>query len=408
MTVPVLMALALITAGCESSQPGSDAPGNARAGITGNPGLLDDDHEGSLEHDDDEGHADDHDEDHADESGEAVAVELSPAQQEAAGIRTELLNPRTLDVALRAPGEVRLNAYATYQVTPRIRAQVVARHARLGESVTGGQPLVTMSSVEMAEAQGALVVAEREWARVQALGREVVSDRRYIEAQVDAQQARARVSAFGMVDEQINSLVESGDASLTQGDFTLLAPIEGTVVRDDFVVGESIEPGRMMFEITDESTLWVEARLPAQQAAAFTEGSPARVGVGGQWIDGHVIQAFHALDESTRTLPIRVQVPNPEDELHPGMFVDVLIMDEDSEPVLALPETAVLRGTDGDWQVFTVTPDGRFAPMEVEVERTAAGFAVVDGIMPGTQVVTDGAFFLQSEYAKTGFSIHNH
>ena len=392
MTVPTLVALALLTLGCESSQPDGDAPGNARAGVAGSPGLPDDDH----------------DEGHAEESGETMAVELSPAQREAAGIRTELLNPRTLDVALRAPGEVRLNAYATYQVTPRIRAQVVARHARLGEAVTAGQPLVTLSSVEMAEAQGELVVAEREWARVRELGREVVSDRRYIEAQVDAQQARARVSAFGMVDEQIRSLVESGDASLTQGDFTLPAPVGGTIVRDDFIVGESIEPGRMMFEITDESTLWVEARLPAQQAAAFSEGSPARVGIGGEWIDGHVIQAFHALDESTRTLPIRVQVPNPEDELHPGMFVDVLIMDEDSEPVLAVPEAAVLRSADGDWQVFVVTAQGGFEPMEVEVESTAEGYAVVDGIVPGTRVVTEGAFFLQSEYAKTGFSIHNH
>ena len=91
-----------------------------------------------------------------------------------------------------------------------------------------------------------------------------------------------------MIDEQIESLVSKGDASLAHGQFTLIASEEGTIVRDDFVVGESIEPGRMMFEITDESTLWVEARLPAQEAAASTVGSPARVGVAGHWIDGHV------------------------------------------------------------------------------------------------------------------------
>ncbi|MDE0373912.1 MAG: hypothetical protein OXI73_15400, partial [Rhodospirillales bacterium] len=120
--------------------------------------------------------------------------------------------------------------------------------------------------------------------------------------------------------------------------------------------------------------------------------------------------AYHALDESTRTLPIRVQVPNPEDELHPGMFVDVLILNEDSQPVLAVPETAVLRSADGDWQVFVVAgEDGdEFEPVEVTVESTTAGFAVIDGVAPGTRVVTEGGFFLQSEYAKSGFSIHNH
>ena len=395
-----MLAAVWILTGCNSPQSTGETP--AMAAAEGSPELQD-----AVT---DEGHEEDHAADHEDELQPAAAVHLEPSQQEAAGIHSEILQPRRLEVALRAPGEVRLNAYATFRVTPRIRAQVVERHAQLGDAVVAGQPLVTMSSVEMAEAQGTLVVAEREWSRVRELGREVVSDRRYIEAQVTAQQARARVLAFGMADGQIESLVGGGDASLAQGEFTLTAPAAGTIVRDDFLVGESIEPGRMMFEITDESTLWVEARLPAQEAAAFSVGSPARVGIAGHWTDGHVIQAYHALDESTRTLPVRVQVPNPEDELHPGMFVDVLILNEDSQPVLAVPETAVLRSADGDWQVFVVAgEDGdEFEPVEVTVERTTAGFAVIDGVAPGTRVVTEGGFFLQSEYAKSGFSIHNH
>ena len=393
----VLIAALWILVGCDSSGR-SDAPGpTASAGNAA------------------ESHDDDHEDDHADEheAGQeteavAAAVHLSMAQQEAVGIRSEILTPRTLDVALRAPGEVRLNAYETYRVAPRIRAQVVERHVQLGDAVAAGEPLVTMSSVEMSEAQGALVVAQREWGRVQALGREVVSDRRYIEAQVAAQQARARVSAFGMVDEQIDTLVASGDASLADGEFTLVAPAAGTVVADEFIVGESIDAGYAMFEITDESTLWVEARLPSHEAAGFSVGSPARVGVAGHWIDGHVIQAYHALDESTRTLPIRIQVPNPDDELHPGLFVDVLILDEGSEPVMAVPETAVLRGGDGDWQVFAARGEDEFEPVEVTVERTSAGYAVIGGVEAGTRIVVEGSFFLQSEYAKAGFSIHNH
>ena len=375
--------------GCDSPQP---------AGADGVPAA-------------DHSEADDHGEDHAGEDHaeeEVSVVILSAAQQEAAGIVSEVLTPRMLEVAVRAPGEVRLNAYATYQVTPRIRAQIVERHAELGENVTGGQRLVTLSSVEMSEAQGNLVVSEREWARVRELGREVVSDRRYIEAQVDAQQARARVSAFGMADEQIEALIDSGDASLAHGQFTLLATFAGTVVRDEFIVGESIEPGRVLFEVTDESTLWVEARLPAQQAADVHVGSPARVNAAGNWIDGHVIQAFHALDESTRTLPVRIQIPNEGDELHPGMFVDSYIMEEDPEMALAVPESAVLRDAEGDWRVFLVNDEGGFEPVEVNLVSTEAGYAVIGGIAPGTRIVVEGGFYLQSEYAKTGFNIHNH
>lgn len=380
-----LITITWVLMGCDSAPNQEESTANPAASST-TPGSVQDE----------EGH-----------SGEAV-VHLSEEQQQAAGIVTEALTPQVLDAVLRAPGEVRLNAYSTYQVAPRIRAQVVERHAQLGDPVEAGQPLVTLSSVEMAEAQGALVVAEREWTRVQGLGREVVSERRYIEAEVAAQQARARVLAYGMLDEQVEALVRGGDASLADGGFTLLGPASGTVVRDDFVVGEAIEPGRMMFEITDESTLWVEARLPAPEAATVTVGSLARVSVDGRWIDGRVIQAYHALDESTRTLPIRVEVPNPEDDLHPGLFVDVLILDEDSEPVFAVPETAVLRSADGDWLVFVAVGEDEFEPVEVTVERTGSGYAVIDGVASGTWVVTEGSFFLQSELAKSGFDIHQH
>ena len=67
------------------------------------------------------------------------------------------------------------------------------------------------------------------------------------------EQARARVSAYGMTEEEIKQLVASGKAELANGRFQLLAPQDGTVIRDDFIVGELVEPGRVLFEISDES-----------------------------------------------------------------------------------------------------------------------------------------------------------
>ncbi|MEA2094447.1 MAG: efflux RND transporter periplasmic adaptor subunit, partial [Pseudomonadota bacterium] len=63
---------------------------------------------------------------------------------------------------------------------------------------------------------------------------------------------------------------------------------------------------------------------------------------------------------------------------------------------------------DGDWQVFVEHDPGEFEPREVEVIRTTAELTVIGGLEPGTRVVTRGAFFLQSELAKSGFEIHNH
>ena len=78
--------------------------------------------------------------------GEPEEIHLSPDQIKVLGIRTERLEPRALGRTLSAPGEVRLNAYASAQVTPRIVAQVTARHARLGDRVETGQPMATLRS----------------------------------------------------------------------------------------------------------------------------------------------------------------------------------------------------------------------------------------------------------------------
>lgn len=362
---------------------------------------------------------DDHDQaeeagDHGTEPGreggheEHNEVHLSSAQRKTLGIETQSLAPRFLGDSLNTPGEVRLNAYATAQVTPRIAAQVLARHARLGETVVERQPLVTLSSMEMAQAQGKLLVAEREWRRVRRLGEKVVSERRYLEARVARQQARARVLAYGMQGAQVDELLR-GDTEQADGSFQLLAPQAGTVIRDDFIQGELVEPGRVLFEITDEHRRWVEARMSPGDAARVSVGDAARVRYDAAWLEGQVVQIHHAVDEATRTQGVRIEVPDPEHRLHPGVFVDVSVLTGAGEPVLALPESAVLRSPDGHWQVFVAghAPEA-FAPREVELVRSAGGLAVIRGLPAGTDVVTRGAFFLQSELAKSGFDVHQH
>lgn len=342
------------------------------------------------------------------EEHDGGGVRLSAAQREMAGIESEVLQPRSLVSGFRAPGEIQLNAYATSKVVPRVSAQVLERQARLGDSTVKGQVLVTLSSVEMAQAQGDLLVAEREWQRVRKLGRDVVSEQRYSEARIEREQARARVLAYGMTEEEIKQLLDSGKAERANGRFQLLAPQDGTVIRDDFIVGELVEPGRVLFEISDESTLWVEARLTPDEAAQIRVNARATMVIHGRQVEGRVTQIHHALDEDTRTMGVRIEVPNRDDLLHPGLFVEASIEGVTSEGVLAVPNEAVLRSPDGDWQVFIEHEAGVFEPHEVDMIRTTTAFTVIGGVEPGTRVVTRGAFFLQAELAKSGFDIHNH
>ena len=342
------------------------------------------------------------------EHNEPAGLMLSAEQRAAAGIRSEKIELRDIAETITAPGEIRLNQYRTSQVTTRITAQVMKRHARLGERVKKGAPLVTLSSVALAEAQGQLLVADREWRRVKKLGKEVISDKRYTMAQVNRQQAYAKVLAYGMTRSQVNRLLNSPTPALASGQFALLSPQQGTIIKDDFIIGEMIPPGRPLFEISDESVLWVEARLTPAQLSKVRKGASALVKSGSLQYPGKVIQLHHALDETTRTLAVRIELDNPDDRLHAGTFVDVSITSNTIRQALALPTDAVLRSPDGDWEIFVEREDGRIVPHEVEVVATRDGLSVIQGISPGTRVITQGAFFVQSEIAKSGFEIHNH
>ncbi len=370
----------------------------------------DESHEGHGSHDEqsEKGH-DDHD-GHGghDDHGEESVAELSRVQRDMAGIETLVVTTQSLGQGITAPGEAKLNAYKTTKITPRTPAQVVERHVRLGDHVQKNQPLVTLSSIEMAEAQGALIEANSELRRVKKLGKKVVSGKRFVNAEIAYQLAYAKVNAFGMTPRQIKQFLRKGKAINATGEFQLLSFQEGTVMSDGFVVGELIEPGQVLMSISDESVLWIEARLTPEDATHISVGSSARVQVGEQWMQGKVVQMRHALDETTRTLSVNIEIANEKDHVHPGQFVHVVIESQITQNGIVLPVEAVVRSPDGHWQVFVETAPNRFEPKEIEVVQTVGDQMLVKGLEEGETVVGKGAFFVQSEIAKGGFDPHNH
>jgi len=339
---------------------------------------------------------------HDDHEEEGEGLVLTESERADAGIEIGVVERRSLSELLRLPGEVIPNAYLSAKVVPRIPAQVLQRHAHLGENVQVGQPMVTLSSVEMADAQGALLVADQEWRRVQSLGKDVISARRYTEAQVARQAAMATVLAFGMLAEQAKSLLATGDASRATGEFDLLAPIAGTVLLDEFVVGELIEPGRVIFEISDETNLWVEARAVPNDIGGISVGALAQVSVDGDaWIDGKVVQVHHRLDQFTRTQALRIAVSNDNHQLHAGEFVQVAIETAATKPMLAVPREAVVL-LRGDKAVFALHEDNEFEPVIVDAGRTVGNWVKIRaGLSEGDEIAVRGAFFLKSLLLKS-------
>lgn len=348
---------------------------------------------------------DDHAEEEGEEHGEEENVTMTSAELREAGVITAFVAQRPLAETVSAPGEVTVNQYATMQVTPRIEAQVVTRLARMGDVVKKGQPLVTLSSVDMAEAQADLILANQEWQRAQKLGRDVVSEQRFLETKVAAQQAMAKVRAYGMSEVQVTSLLAS-EVSAATGEFDLLANRDGTIISDAFVVGQIIEPGDLLFEVSDERRIWVEAQLSPERAALIERGAQAWVTKNGISMTGTVVQVHHRVNEATRTLSVRIEVQNTQDSLHAGQFADVEIQTSETEKVMAVPNQAIVL-LDGQQVVFKRKGD-ELHPMPIDVGISKGGWTEVKaGLFGGDEIVVENAFLIKSLILKSSIGDHD-
>lgn len=334
------------------------------------------------------------------EHGDENPLIVDVATQKQLGIVTAPVTAQALTDELRAPGEVKANAYATTLVSPRIPAQIVRRHAKLGDSVKAGQALVTLSSVEVAEAQGALIVAGRDWSRVKELGAEAVSAKRYTESQVARDQAYAKLRAYGVSEDEISALMRQG-SNRANGEFALAAPQAGRITTDDFIVGERVEPGKILFTLVDESRVWVEAQLAPDAAERVQAGTAVRVVAHDQTVSGAVVQLSHRTTEASRTTPIRIEVPNDNDALHPGEFVETFIATRGTTNVLGVPNDAVVQ-LQGQPTVFKAVANGQFEPTPIQVGETRGARTVIkQGLAAGDVVVVEGAYVLKARLLKS-------
>lgn len=345
-----------------------------------------------------------HDASHANES----IIKLTPENISMAGITVTALEKKPMTRYTVVPGEIVANQDQTAIISPRIQAQVVKRLVNVGEQVTKNQPLVELSSVAVANAQSELLINASQWQRLKTLGIKIITKKSYEEAEIKFHQAYAKLLAYGLTNDQIKNFIASKQANKANGNFTLLAPIAGTVASANLIIGQMLEPGAKLYEITDESSLWVNALLSADNQYDIQAGTEAVINTGEKSVTGKVIQVHHQLDTVTRTQIVRIAITNTNDEFHAGEFVTCHIAIGKTEPVFAVPAEAVLQSPDGDNIVYVQIQPGQFEAHEIKIEYRQNNKVIISGIEAGANVVTKGAFFVNSEAQKSGFDAHNH
>jgi multidrug efflux pump subunit AcrA (membrane-fusion protein) len=354
-----------------------------------------------------------------DEDEHDDALTLTAQQRELANIRVETLNSSPFDLTSVATAQLVVDKDKTVTIAPQLAMQVLKRHVVPGQQVLKGQALLTLGGTDIAQAQADYINAATEWQRVSRMAKGTISASEKMRTEVNAELKRAVLNAIMMTPEQISALTTSPQSI---GQFQLLAPISGRVQQDAAMLGQVLAAGTALMQLTDESFLWVEAQLTPVQSERVAIGQSALVRVGQRNVTGVVIGRSHELNAITRTEQVWISMPNQQHVLHAGEFAELYFQQsslDTSKPVaghthakgslhgIIVPDSALTRSSDGDWQVFIEDQDG-FEAVEVDVVQSQRGLNLVSGIESGSKVVVSGAFFLASELAKSGFDIHNH
>ncbi|HET7503602.1 MAG TPA: efflux RND transporter periplasmic adaptor subunit [Kofleriaceae bacterium] len=319
---------------------------------------------------------------------------------------------RAAGEAVSALGELRVNEDAYAEVASPVSARVTRVLVRPGDSVKAGQALAELSSPELVQARAELdaarsrvEIATRTAERKRALAADrLAPEREVIEAEAALAEADAAYKVAGSALRKFGPA--AGDAAIQ-----IRSPIAGTVIERSVVQGQLADPSKTLFRIGELSTLWLFAhvferdavRVPTGRAAAVTfaalPGKTTQAVI--QWIGREV-------DARSRTIEIRLDVPNPDGVLRPGMSATVSIPLGDPGPgaVVTVPAAAVQRVGTG-WVVFVpLEPHGPHGPGEFAIRAIGRGrdlageIEVLSGLAAGDEVVVEGAFLLKAEADK--------
>jgi cobalt-zinc-cadmium efflux system membrane fusion protein len=315
------------------------------------------------------------------------------------------------------PGTVTPNQHALADITALVRGRVIDVYADLGQEVKAGSLLALLYSGELGMAQSAylkagakLYVTERAYRRAQVLLKEKViglaeAQRRegeMISTRAEKRESHDRLLLLGMTDEEIRKM----DRDQTIRSYVpILAPFDGRVINRNITKGEVVETTEKLFAVADLSEVWVLGNIPEKDIPFIRQegaGPSQKIEI---LLNAYPNEVFHGkityvgdvLEARTRTMNLRIEVPNLDRKLKPEMFATIRVYSEPERNVLAVPEQAVQRERDRKF-VFVQRDQDTFEVRDVSLgESNGEVVKVLDGLREGEKVVTAGAFILKSE-----------
>lgn len=328
---------------------------------------------------------------------QAESVQLTGAEQKSIGVQLAPVALQSAATEIVAPGRVEEAETQLSTISARVAGRIDKLYLDFtGQPVRRGQPVASIYSPDLLTAAQEYQLARQSRAKLAEAAPEA-------RAQADeiVVASKRRLELWGVSPQQIEQIA-AGSSSIY---ITTYATTSGIVKERKVTEGQYVSEGEALFAVADLSRVWVLAGVYQGDLPALRVGAPAEItsdALPGATLQGKVSFIEPAVSGETRTATARIEVSNPGLRLRPGMYVRVRITSPQGKQILSIPRSAVLD-TGTRKLVYVATGNGEFEAREVQLGESSGGlYPVLSGLKEGEQVVTRGAFMIDSQTRISG------
>ena len=309
------------------------------------------------------------------------SIKLSAGKIQRTGVKSEPAAPRVIRTIIRAPGTIQLDERRASIVSLRFEGFVDSvENVTTGDHVHKGQALMRVYGPSLSAA-----AAEYLSVLNGSLGSQALKG------------ARRRLENLSVPEKVIVEIERTRELPPS---VPWLAPQDGEIIERAAVNGMRAGPGDVLFRIVDHQVVWVLVDVAERELDRIAIGQTVDVhprAFAHRTFSGKVTLIYPHLNAQTRTARVRIELPNPDELLRPEMYVDAEINTGSSEPVLAVPDSAVLD-TGSRQAVFVDKGDGRLEPRDVKLGQRGNGYVEIrEGVAEGEPVVVSANFLIDAE-----------
>ena len=327
-------------------------------------------------------------------SGDAArAVTISDADARRIGVTYAEATVGPLGKEVRTVGQITFDETRLRAISPKVDGWVERLIVNaVGQSVSLGQPLLSIYSPMLVTAQEELVLAKRLQGDV--AGASSDARQRATDLLVSARQ---RLAYLDVPDSVIAEIERTGEVRRT---LTLRSSASGYVLEKNVLPGQKIMAGDALYKVADLSTVWAEGEVFEQDFSSVRAGQSVRAefqALPGESRSGRIAYIYPTLNPETRTVRLRVVLSNADLRLKPGMYATIRIAGTERAAVLTVPRSAVLS-TGERSIVFVRDAQGRLTPREVALGASNdERVEILRGLAAGETVVASATFLVDAE-----------